>query len=351
MKNNLLQQESKTFWYDNLRVIATIGVIFIHVSSDYVPMSGKVSLYNFWIGNIFDSASRFSVPIFVMLSGALLLPKEYGIGVFLKKRLFRLLLPFLFWSLVYISRSIYLRMQQGEKMSFFEIAREFFVQLRDGSSLHLWYIYMIVGLYLFIPIIGKWVRNATEKEILYFLAIWLCTLFLDQPFISKIKPEIELSYFTGFLGYLILGHYLRIKSFENVKRINLISVLMILIGLLSTIFGTYLMLYFKNEYASTFYECLTPNILLYAMGLFLLQKNKDTTNRIIVPIRNYICKYSYGIFLVHVLVLNLLDGFGITWDFINPIAGIPVTVFLCLAISSGIIFVVNKLPFGKYISG
>jgi len=346
-----MKQENKILWYDNLRVIATIGVIFIHVSSDYVPMSGKVSLYNFWVGNIFDSASRFSVPIFVMLSGALLLSKDYGIGAFLKKRLFRLLLPFLFWSLVYISRSIILRFQDGEKMPFIDIAREFFVQLRDGSSLHLWYIYMIIGLYLFIPIIGKWVRNATEKEILYFLAIWLCTLFLDQPIISKIKPEIDLTYFTGFLGYLILGHYLRIKSFANQKRTNVIAVVLIIAGLLSTVIGTYLILFCNNTYGSTFYECLSPNIFLYATGLFLLFKNKDTNNRFIVPIRNFICKYSYGIFLVHVLVLYLLDYFSITWDFINPVVGIPVTVFLCLIISSSIIYVINKLPFGKYISG
>jgi surface polysaccharide O-acyltransferase-like enzyme len=346
-----MEQENKTLWYDNLRVIATIGVIFIHVSSDYVPMSGKVSLYNFWVGNIFDSASRFSVPVFVMLSGALLLSKDYGIATFLKKRLFRLLLPFLFWSLIYIARSIILRFKAGEKMSFIDIAREFFVQLRDGSSLHLWYIYMIIGLYLFIPLIGKWVRNATEKEILYFLAIWLCTLFLDQPIISKIKPEIDLTYFTGFLGYLILGHYLQIKSFANQKRTNVIAVVLIIAGLLSTILGTYLILYYRNVYGSTFYECLSPNIFLYATGLFLFFKNKDTNNRFVVPIRNFICKYSYGIFLVHVLVLYLLDDFGITWDFINPVAGIPVTVFLCLIISWAIIYVINKLPFGKYISG
>ena len=262
-----------------------------------------------------------------------------------------MILPFVFWSLVYISRSIILRFQAGENMSLVDIAREFFVQLRDGSSLHLWYIYMIIGLYLFIPIIGKWVRNATEKEIRYFLIIWLCTLFLDQPIISKIKPEIDLSYFTGFLGYLILGYYLRIKTFETRRKLKLTALAMLFAGLLSTIVGTYLILYYKNEYGSTFYECLSPNIFLYATGLFLLFKNKDTNSRFIVPVRNFICKYSYGIFLVHVLVLYLLDDIGVTWDFINPIAGIPVTVFLCLIISSGIIYIVNKLPFGKYISG
>jgi len=346
-----MQQDNKTLWLDNLRVIATIGVIFIHVSSDYAPSSGTVSAYNFWVGNLFDSAARFSVPIFVMLSGALLLPKDYGISTFLKKRMSRLLLPFLFWSLFYIARSINYELHQGNKMGVMEIARFVFVQFRDGSSLHFWYIYMIIGLYLFVPIIGKWVRNATEKEILYFLAIWLCTLFLDQPVISKIKPNIDLTYFTGFLGYLVLGYYLSTKSFRNAKRLNIIAILLILVGFASTAVGTFLVLHYYNEYSSMFYECLTPNILMLAMGIFLLQKDKDFSNRGLVAIRNYISKYSYGIFLVHVLIINLLDSYDIRWDFINPAMGIPITVFLCLTISSVIIFIVNKLPYGKYVSG
>lgn len=346
-----MQQESKTLWFDNLRVVATIGVIFIHVSSDYAPSTGSISTYNFWIGNVFDSASRFSVPIFVMLSGALLLPKDYGISVFLKKRLLRLLLPFIFWSFIYILNSLYWRVQDGEKLQFVDTTKNILMQFRDGSSLHFWYIYMIVGLYLFIPIIGKWVRNATEKEMLYFLGIWLFTLIFNQPIIENFKPDIDLSYFTGFLGYLILGYYLTVKSFTNQKRLNIISSTLLLVGLLSTIFGTYLVFYFKNEYVSTFYECLSPNIFLFSMGLFLLLKNKDISNRILVKIRNFICKYSYGIFLVHVLVLSYIGDFGIRWDFINPIIGIPTTVFVCLIISSGIIYVMNKLPFGKYISG
>jgi len=346
-----MQQENKTLWFDNLRVIATIGVIGIHVSSDYQPSSGTIPAYDFWIGNIFDSASRFSVPIFVMLSGALLLAKEYSIGVFLKKRLFRLVLPFVFWSLIYIVHSLWGKVQDGATLGLYDTAKDVFIQLRDGSSLHFWYIYMIIGLYLFIPIIGKWVRNASEKEILYFLSIWLFTVVFSQPVIEKLKPDIDLSYFSGFVGYLILGYYLTIKSFKNKRQLNIVAALFLLGGWLSTIFGTYLVLHFKHEYVSTFYECLSPNIFLFAMGIFLLLKDKDISNKMLVPIRNFICKYSYGIFLVHVLVLFTIEDFGINWQLINPIIGIPITILICLVISSAIIFVVNKLPYGKYISG
>ncbi|MEI7504615.1 MAG: acyltransferase family protein, partial [Paludibacter sp.] len=181
--------------------------------------------------------------------------------------------------------------------------------------------------------------------------IWLCTLFLEQPIISKIKPNIDLTYFTGFLGYLILGYYLTTTSFKNIKYLNFIAIMLILLGFAITAVGTFLVLHYYNEYSSMYYECLTPNILMLAMGIFLLQKDKDISNRTVVAIRNYISKYSYGIFLVHVLVINLLDSFDVRWDFINPAMGIPITVFLCLTISSAIIFIVNKLPYGKYVSG
>jgi surface polysaccharide O-acyltransferase-like enzyme len=346
-----MQQENKTLWFDNLRAIATVAVIGIHVSSDYAPATGTIAAYDFWMGNIFDSASRFAVPVFVMLSGALLLSKEYEIGTFLKKRLVRLLIPFLFWSLAYIAFELLSEFRGGNILGFWEIARTVFVDLRDGSSLHLWYVYMIIGLYLFVPIIGKWVRNSTEKEIGYFLIVWVCVMLFDQPIFERIRPEIDMRYFGGFLGYLVLGHYLKVKTIGSQSRTNALALACIALGLLTTILGTYGVHWYYNEYVSTFYEPLSPNMLLYAAGLFLWFKNKDIRLPALVWVRNFISKYSYGIFLAHVLVLSKLHDFNIRWNFINPILGIPITILLCLIITAGGVFVVNKLPLGKYISG
>lgn len=346
-----LERENKALWLDNLRAVATIAVIGIHVSSDYVPGEGTIPMSDFWIGNIYDSLSRFAVPVFVMISGALLLSKEEGTGVFLKKRFTRLLMPFIFWSLIYSINSLYLENQEGIQNSFQDILHKIFVQFRDGSSVHFWYIYMIIGLYLFIPVIGKWVRHATEKDLLYFLAIWFVSMLLNQPVFEKFKPAVELSYFGGFTGYLILGHYLKIKTFSNPRKSRLFGLILLISGLLMTVFGTYSGYYFSQKYISDFYEPLSPGILFYAAGLFLLFKDNDIRCRPLVYVRNFISKYSYGIFLVHVLVLNKLYDFNISWNFIQPALGIPVTVFICLAISSVIIFVISKLPGGKYFAG
>jgi surface polysaccharide O-acyltransferase-like enzyme len=210
---------------------------------------------------------------------------------------------------------------------------------------------MIFGVYLFVPIIGKWVRGSSTKEHLYFLGIWALTIILSQPVLEALKPDIELSYFSGFLGYLVLGYFLDQRNFENKRLQRKIALSLIGVGLISTILGTYLIHYYTGKYESTFYECLSPNILLYSSGVFLFVKNRTISFSPLVKVRDFISKYSYGVFLVHVLVFFKLQDFGITWNFVDPVIGIPLTVTICFAISLFIVFIINKLPFGKYISG
>ena len=210
---------------------------------------------------------------------------------------------------------------------------------------------MILGIYLFIPIISKWVRNSNEKEIQYFLVIWLCTLIFNQPFISKYKINIDLSYFSGYIGYLILGHYLTIKSFDNKPKLEIISILLIVLGFIITFDGTYIVSNSHGKFNDMFYNYLTPNVMFVAIGVFLMMKNYEITNRNIITIFKYISKYSYGIYLVHVLFLGVLSKIGLNWKFIHPLIGIPLTTVICIVLSLGVVYIINKIPYGKYISG
>jgi surface polysaccharide O-acyltransferase-like enzyme len=346
-----IQQGNKLAWADNLRALATIGVIVIHVSGLILYQFNTISEAVWWTGNIYDSAVRFCVPIFLMLTGALLLPKHYELGDFLKKKLYRIIIPLAFWSFIYIGYFYYKNFIQGDKISLIESVRWILIQLKQGASYHMWYLYMIIGIYLFIPIIGKWVRNSTEKEIKYFLMIWLFTLLLRLPIISSFTPNIDLTYFTGYLGYLILGYYLTTKSFENLFATTIIACLLALLGVLITIFGTASLSGAEGQYVDTLYAYLSPNVLIVSIGIFVLFKTRNITNPMLIVIIHFISKYSYGIYLVHILVLLFLSNLGISWKLINPIIGIPVTTFLALSVSGIIIYTINKLPYGKYISG
>ncbi|HNX88508.1 MAG TPA: acyltransferase family protein, partial [Paludibacteraceae bacterium] len=97
----MAKRENNIEWLDSLRALAIIGVLMIHISSPVVKMSFGGNMLYWWIGNIVNSTIRFAVPVFLMISGATMLNREYKLGEFYKKRVTRVLVPLLFWMVVY----------------------------------------------------------------------------------------------------------------------------------------------------------------------------------------------------------------------------------------------------------
>jgi surface polysaccharide O-acyltransferase-like enzyme len=286
-----------------------------------------------------------------MLTGALLLPKHYEISDFLKKKFIRIVLPFIFWGVIYISFLVFVKVSQGIKFTFLQAIQQLYQIFQNGIYPHFWYIYLSIGLYLFIPILGRWARNATEKEILYFLIIWSCILCFNYPIFSKYKIDFSLSYFSGYIGYLVLGYYLSLKSDFGKISAHTISFLLIGLGIGSTVLGTTLSSIVAGKFDKTFYEYLTPNVLLLSIGVFVFFKNQHAKNKRFKKLRMNISKYSYGIYFVHILVLMVLNKIGIIGALINPIIGVPITTLVCIMLSLGIIYCLNKIQLLKNFAG
>jgi surface polysaccharide O-acyltransferase-like enzyme len=342
-------EPGKIVWATNLRALALFAMIIVHVSNAILHQFGTLPDYIWWTGNIYEGTFRFCVPVFLMLSGALLLAKVDTPAAFLKKRMSRVVFPFLFWSMLYIIYHVNSEYQNGQTMNFIEVGKYIVLKYKNGPAFHLWYVYMIMGLYLFFPIIGKWIRNSTEKEQLYFITIWMVTCVIYMPVINKIVPAIELSYFSGYIGYPVLGYFLANTSFR--KSAKQFSILLFVTGITITIVGTFLIANYKGSFYNALYVYLTPNVMMAAIGVFLFVKQTNFSNTIVLSVSAFISRYSYGIYLAHVLVLFFLYRLKIDWSFIHPIVGIPITAVLCLSISAGVVYVLNKLPFGKYIAG
>ncbi|MDR1760880.1 MAG: acyltransferase family protein, partial [Bacteroidales bacterium] len=155
------------------------------------------------------------------------------------------------------------------------------------------------------------------------------------------------------IGLLIIN-----KLHKKIGNSNVLSygklcfITLIVIAVSTTIFGTYFESMKKGKLSEIFYDRLSINVVFATIGIFLFIKYCKLANKYVLNIINFVCKYSYGIYLVHMLVLFYLGHWGMDAYFINPLIGIPTTTILCIGISTGIIFVVNKIPFiGKHISG
>jgi surface polysaccharide O-acyltransferase-like enzyme len=339
-------------WINNLRIVALYAVIILHCTSLLLMQYGKVSMSDWMVADFLNATVRFAVPVFVMITGALSLHREYEIGSFLKKRLVRVVIPFLFWSLVYIGYSLY-----NEEITFtsnvWADTRIVLHLLKVGSSYHLWYVYMLIGLYFFIPVIGKFVRHATEKEIIYFLAVWFAVMLITQPYLLRYNPSIDMHYFAGFVGYLVLGHYLAFKDF-NIKHLRLWMILLFICSILLITIGSRQVVTSHQWPSTMFFEPVSPAIVLLASSVFMIFKlSAPKLSPVIIRIRDFAGGYNYGIYLAHALVLYFLeDPFGISYKLCTPIIAIPLTALVCFVITLLLVWIVNKIPFvGKWISG
>jgi len=338
-------------WINNLRVIALYAVIVLHTSAVLLAQYGKVPFNDWLTADFYNAIVRFAVPVFVMITGALLLHREYELGDFFKKRMGRVLIPFLFWSLVYIGYSWY-----NDEIIFGADAwtntKQVLHLLKYGSSYHLWYVYMLIGLYFVIPVIGKFVRNATQNEILYFLLVWFGVMLLSQPYLVRYNPQVDLHYFAGYIGYLVLGHYLAFKEFKSPNiRVWMILLFVLTVGVI--VFGTWVLYNDNSTIGTLFYEPISPTIVFLSTSVFIIARfTLPKVSPVIIRIRDFAGSFNYGIYLAHALVLYLLDRFDISYKLCIPIVSIPVTALLCFVLTLGLVWGISKVPLvGKWISG
>lgn len=221
-----------------MRVFACFTVVLAHCCDPFVGQGAK-DYSSFLTGAFWGSATRFCVPLFVMISGVLLLPVGMDMADFFKKRLKRVVIPFIAWSIL-LPLLYFVYFQLGfttgnpnvtmDTYTWSETLTKIstFIFNFNYDTTPLWYIYMLVGLYLFMPIIGTWLTHATKKDIKCFLYIWIISLFI--PYVQLAAPFLGYQgnygdmgilgicswnafstfyYFSGFLGYIVLAYYLK----------------------------------------------------------------------------------------------------------------------------------------------
>ena len=160
--------------FDAIRLFATVAIVLLHTAANGVNRLPQGSP-DWWLANVLDTACRAGVPLFLMLSGALLLNRSHqSAKQFYHNRLHKLALPLLLWSLFYLLWSA-LKAQIKQQPYGFETAAE---QLLAGAPyFHLWFIFMLAGVYLLLPLLRRFWQQLTPAQQTQFC--WL-TLILQQ---------------------------------------------------------------------------------------------------------------------------------------------------------------------------
>lgn len=341
-------------WLDTLRTLATLGVVLIHVSSPIVNTTFHQNLNYWWIGNFLMSLTRYAVPMFLLLSGATMLHQEYKLSEFYRKRLMRVVVPFLFWIIVYFFFRYFTLPTKTPPVGFNNIlswARKLFIT--EGVSKHFWYIYMIIFIYLLLPILSKVAKKVSNKNMPYLLISWIiiaswCTRYAANMYLFTDLGRIFK--YVLFTGYLFLGSYI----YTQVKvsnSIRIISFIIFICTVAISAFSVYFTSIAANRTNQNIYNYMSLNTIIQSIALFILIKNWEIKNKIVEFINKEISNYSYGIYLVHILILGIMYNHKIFWSMAHPIISIPIVFTLALVTSYFTIYLLRKIPYGKYISG
>ena len=357
IKNTTIQRQ---YHLDYLRVFASVAIILLHVSAqnmNYVELAGTE-----WnIYNICNGVSRWGVPVFVMMSGALFIPREIPTKTLYKKYISRMAIAYVVWSAFYaiIDPIGNLIFTEGYKITITEIMGNFI-----SGAVHLWFLPMIIGLYMCIPLIKQLTKN--DNLIKYFLLLSFVFFFIKSQTelvtnfflhgniqlifenVNTLFRNFNINIVIGNAAYFILGFFL--NKTEINKKHRMVIYIIGVFGLILTILLNLSASKHIGKSTESFFTASSVNVLLMSTAIFVWfkynVKGNDKLNKIIVKLS----KYSFGAFLVHIFILQVLRAFGIQGTSFHPVLSVPAITLFTTIVSYLISLVLNKIPvIKKYI--
>jgi len=327
------------------RTVALVMLVILHAAAiNFYQFSDK-----WWATNFYDSLTRSCVPIFLMISGALLLRKNEQLSVFFRKRVFRIIPALLFWSLVYLT----LRKAAGNGIEYWK----WIPSILDGPvAIHLWYLYTIIGLYAFVPLFRKVYSGTTESEKRFYIAMWFFvasifpTLRNYFQFSWDVVAIFNLGAFAGLIGYFFLGAYV----FDSKKTSNCNWIKWLIVFMASSI-ATMLMTYTHSLSVGSpnelFYGYLSPFIVIASFAAFkLCIQHKIVLSDRQQKVLSLINEYSLGIYCVHFMTLGILKRAGLSGLVGSAWWSIPVSGVTALVVSFLIIGMLRRFPLMRHVT-
>ena len=354
----------RAVYVDLIRTVAMVAVILLHASGRYIITGQELNQMNpmeitgWGVVDIYQSvAVPLGVPLFLMLSGALLLQpeKQESLNSFFKKRWARIGLPSLFWGTAYFAWDF---MVQKIPVSSSVIIQG----ILNGPYTQLWYIYVLIGLYLITPILRIFIANADMSMIKYFVILWVVGVAIIPFFSLFTTYQLNRNVFTitGYVGFFVLGTYL---STVHIRRSTLS--IFIVLGIALTAFGTYMMAATGGTDMYFFQQYFSPTVIFTSVMVFLLlvtvkpisaqTETSSSKHSKVNKLIKVISHNTLGIFFIHVMIIESIQkgyfGFVINRDTLNPIIEAPLLTVIVLFVSLAIILILKRVPYLKRLIG
>ena len=341
---------NRIYYLDCLRILATLSVIVIHIVGGEFYVA-ELTSFDWNMINFYECTVRYAVPAFQMVTGALFLGRDMEPKVMINKYVKRIVTAFIFWSAIY---AVYMYGWHGLNI------KEAVAQFITGY-IHMWFLFMIAGIYLVMPIL-RWIVK-DKKVMHYFLMLsFLFTVLFPEllALLSQIDDGVghvvELAYNKinfhlayGNVFYVVLGYYLSNLeiSKKQVRRIYLLGV----VGFLYMLLMTAVVSNIKQKPIVDYYGTFTMAAMLESVAVFCFAKRHLTMEKCSVKVKAWLArlsKYSFGVYLVHQLVLYILMfHVGINCLSGNILIMLPVMLLITAVVSFAISALLHQIPILK----
>lgn len=346
-------------WTDLLRILAAVGVIYIHANI-ITPSIGYLGGKVWFLMTFLDALARAAVPLFVMMSGYFLLWKEESLKDFFQKRFMRIGIPAFLWISFYYVWSDY-----WDNNVNLEFIRD--MLLSGQIYKHLYFLSIIIGMYLLAPILRVFLKHASRAiqryaVVLLFLVGMMVHFTIDMfPFIQK-----GMSFFTYMIiypGYFLFGAYAKKISKDQPPHRLLYLGAYIFFAVAITILNYYVLKYQWPKPDNIFYfsEYLNPLVVALSLCAFFIWKDVEMVwpilkeNTLLRKIIHHLGSCTFGIYLVHMAFIDIFKRFlfadmqtpaYLLWF---PSIANTVLTFIC---SYLVVILLRQIPvLGKYIFG
>ena len=355
---------------DYLRVFACFLVMLVHSSENFYGAPGSTDMAGpqsflaneadrLWV-SLYDGFSRMAVPLFMAVSAFLLVPMKEGqtSWQFYRRRFGRVIPPMLVFMLLYSTLPL-LWGQLDAATSLKDLSR---IWLNFPTLAgHLWFMYPLIGLYLFIPIISPWLSKATAREERFFILLFLISTCM--PYLNRFFGEVwgqcfwneyhALWYFSGFLGYLVLAHYIRVHIKWNRGKRLAIGLLLMLVGAAWTILSFYLQATPGQLHVTPVLEIgwafCSINCVMLTAGTFLLFT--CIADHEAPAVVTDMSRMSYGMYLMHIFWLGMWVSIYKDTLALPTVASIPciaISTFICCYLTTKAI---SFIPGSRWVIG